>query len=132
MQNSDGNQIFEFGKHKSKSFSEIAKTDPSYVKWVLNIDRPKGQLEKFQNYLCFTPKASQPQVSRQSLTTSSNHPPISLTLTICPPSIERDVLHYGIKLEGYLDTEDWKKLSATKGLQRGATSRDWVFPAHLL
>lgn len=31
----DGNGCFLFGKHKGKQASDIAKSDPDYVEWVI-------------------------------------------------------------------------------------------------
>ena len=39
-----------FGKHRDKSFAEAA-ADADYVEWALSMDRPKGRLATFCNYI---------------------------------------------------------------------------------
>ncbi|CAK0907504.1 unnamed protein product [Prorocentrum cordatum] len=40
-----------FGKHRGKTFEEVATTDAGYCKWVLAIDGPKGAMAEFQGFL---------------------------------------------------------------------------------
>jgi DNA polymerase-3 subunit epsilon len=37
----NGMEVFNFGKHKGKSVSEIFKTEPSYYSWMMNGDFPE-------------------------------------------------------------------------------------------
>ena len=127
--------VFLFGKHKSKSFEEVSKSDPGYCKWTLGLEETKGQLGEFKQYLQTLPSMTQlsqtpnKRMSSQPASQSSSKPEISLTVTLCPASIKRDKLHYGLRLDGFLPTEEWQRLNTTEGLSRGASSRDWIFPA---
>lgn len=38
--NKDGQEIFNFGKHKGKTVAEVLKKDPSYYSWMMNGDFP--------------------------------------------------------------------------------------------
>ncbi len=47
----DGRRILTVGKYKAKSFQAIYETAQSYCRWVAEIERPKGDLKKFQDWL---------------------------------------------------------------------------------
>ena len=56
-----------FGKHRDKSFAEAA-AEADYVEWALSMDRPKGRLATFCNYIKQTvaaPKVAVPTPSPQ-------------------------------------------------------------------
>ena len=38
--NKDGQEVFNFGKHKGKTVAEVLKKDPSYYSWMMNGDFP--------------------------------------------------------------------------------------------
>ncbi len=39
--NKDGNEIFNFGKHKGKTVEEVFTKEPSYYSWMMNADFPQ-------------------------------------------------------------------------------------------
>ena len=54
--NSDGQSplpanVFSFGKHKGRSFLDVANNEASYCNWALNQENPSGQLRDFAMYL---------------------------------------------------------------------------------
>jgi len=42
---------FAFGKHKGKTFEEVAKADPSYCTWARKTENPSGALKDFIEFL---------------------------------------------------------------------------------
>ena len=46
--------IFDFGKHRGKTFHEIYRTEPKYCKWALSEANPTGKLAFFIEWLNFT------------------------------------------------------------------------------
>lgn len=42
---------FSFGKHKGKTFQEVADSDPGYCQWALKQDEPGGALKKFVEFI---------------------------------------------------------------------------------
>ena len=48
----EGEEVFNFGKHKGKSVEEVLKTEPSYYSWMMQGDFPlytKRKLEEIHN-----------------------------------------------------------------------------------
>jgi SNF2 family DNA or RNA helicase len=145
-----GETVFQFGKHKSKTFEEVTKSEPGYVKWAMGLDQANGQLGEFKQYVESQPitPATQQSVrphTRILASTPSSHtqlPPsqgsakadsaISLHVTFCPVGVQRDVPYLGIRLDGFVQREEWANLASTEGFERGASSRDWVFPTDSL
>lgn len=44
-------QIFAFGKHRGKTFKEVAEDDPSYCTWAKRTENPSGALKDFIAFL---------------------------------------------------------------------------------
>lgn len=42
---------FAFGKHKGRSFEEVAREDAGYAEWALRMDSPSGALKDFVEFL---------------------------------------------------------------------------------
>lgn len=42
---------FSFGKHRGKTFGEVADSDPSYCQWAKKTDSPSGALKDFISFL---------------------------------------------------------------------------------
>ncbi|CAJ1403679.1 unnamed protein product [Effrenium voratum] len=47
----DGSTVFMFGKHKGRSFQEVAQSEPSYCAWALKMESPSGALQDFVTFL---------------------------------------------------------------------------------
>lgn len=67
-----GNTVLDFGRHEGRTYRDVARSDPGYVRWVLSVRRPQGRLMAFQRWLHANSASGNDSADSGSLLTESS------------------------------------------------------------
>ena len=142
--NSDGqspatSNIFAFGKHRGRTFEDVALSDASYCTWAVNMENPSGQLKEFAMFLKRvhkkTPKAAPSAPSappaRAFATPQKGQLPADVTL-VCELIATDQFLvrpdRVSSKEAVFVPPHVWHTLGGLEGACLTADRRFWTYP----
>eukprot|EP00448_Togula_jolla_P018493 CAMPEP_0170581482 /NCGR_PEP_ID=MMETSP0224-20130122/7061_1 /TAXON_ID=285029 /ORGANISM="Togula jolla, Strain CCCM 725" /LENGTH=706 /DNA_ID=CAMNT_0010904617 /DNA_START=14 /DNA_END=2134 /DNA_ORIENTATION=- len=127
--------MFAFGKHKGKSFEEVAESDVGYCKWVLGLEGPSGQLQAFADFVRANGVASgdgERAASRgRSLGSGRLGSQGEGTNFVCELLSAQE---FQVRSEAaggaaaFVPPNIWKAIGALKGARMSASRKEWLFP----
>ncbi|CAE7438940.1 Zranb3 [Symbiodinium sp. CCMP2456] len=134
-------QTFTFGKHRGRSFQDVANTDASYCNWALTMENPNGQLKEFQQYLQRfqkrVPKApsAPPTASAPRAVATPQKGQLASDITLVCELIQEDQFlvraeRLGSKDPVFVPPHVWQAVGRQEGASLGVDRRSWHFPLH--
>jgi uncharacterized protein (DUF3820 family) len=136
---------FAFGKHKGKSFQEVAELDQGYCDWAMRMDNPSGALKEFVEFLKAkgmkpaAGAAGRPSTGSQSSSVAGAGARAGGdTQFVCELMQNQQfcVRAERIMPDGhpigergaFMAPQTWSALGAMKGARMAADRKKWVFP----
>lgn len=129
-----------FGKHKGKTFDEVASSDPGYCDWALKMDSPSAGLKDFVEFLksrgggAASAQSAGP-AGNSLLEAAGTRLPEDILL-VCElvqedtfvVRAERKLQAAGGTGHAYVPPQVWHAIGALKGAVLSVDRRSWAFP----